>query len=444
MTVDAIIDYMGFGRFNAKIFFIIGMFWLMEGIEITLITLVTPLLQCQWKISNFQTAIMTSAVFLGMGIGAVYWGWLADKYGRKTIILTSSIFILYFGILTSAAVSFVWFVLIRIFVGIGVGGIACGICYLVEFTPTTHRSKAVIGAQLFFAFGNIFAALMSYFIMNRFGWKCFVISCTLPVLLVIALVQRLPESIRYLQNTGNRDAIMKVLSFLSTENNITLPENVIIQCAVCACGRLKTLIQKQYRRNFVVLVILWMTASGAYYGIVFLNTQMLQMRMFSTHNTTSKHCYVLKDADYLQNILVVLGEIPGIIFYMVILERLGRKKSLILAFVTTSICLFLLTFPLTFKIATMTMFLARATSTSLTQILYIYTSEIFPTVVRTTSLGFCSGMARCSIALIPFLESSLIKTSFGLLVALLSTITFLSSLLCFLLPETTGEHLLNR
>ena len=129
-SIDAIIDLLGFGRFNRKVCIIIGMFWVLDGIEITLISLIAPKLQCEWNMSPFQTALTSAAVFFGMGFGAMYWGWLGDRHGRKIILVACSLLTLYFGVLTSTANNFVWFLLLRLFVGISTGGISSGICYI--------------------------------------------------------------------------------------------------------------------------------------------------------------------------------------------------------------------------------------------------------------------------------------------------------------------------
>ena len=73
-TIDDTIDHLGFGKFNYKLVIVLGFVWLLDAVEMTLTSLISPRLRCEWGLTSLETSLTSACVFVGVGIGEVYWG----------------------------------------------------------------------------------------------------------------------------------------------------------------------------------------------------------------------------------------------------------------------------------------------------------------------------------------------------------------------------------
>eukprot|EP00112_Aurelia_sp_Birch-Aquarium-sp1_P025298 Seg834.4 transcript_id=Seg834.4/GoldUCD/mRNA.D3Y31 product="Synaptic vesicle 2-related protein" protein_id=Seg834.4/GoldUCD/D3Y31 len=122
LTIDQIIERIGFGKFQVKLMFLVGLAWMADGCEMMLLSILGPTLKCVWFLSSLQEALITTTVFVGQMLGSGLWGWASDKYGRTRCIILSTICVIYFGILSSRSPTYAWIMAIRLLVGFGIGG----------------------------------------------------------------------------------------------------------------------------------------------------------------------------------------------------------------------------------------------------------------------------------------------------------------------------------
>ena len=310
-TLDAIIDSLSFGRFSCILILINGVLYMGEASELNLVSIISPHLRCSWNLTSIETSLMSSAVFIGMSLGNLYWGYLSDKHGRKKPLVIGAFMAVYFGLLSSRAPTFVWFVVARFFVGIGIGSCGFIMSYIAEFIATKHRGKSVISVEFFYSFGSIYVAVIALLLMGSSGWRVFLLVAAIPPMTFLLLSFWLPESVRYLQNTGDYDSVIKILHRMSRSNNVPMI-NPNFKCeASSQRGNVKILFDKQYRWQMVIMMIFFVSTQCGYYGVVMLNTELLQLGGLCHHNTTNGNltvtvdkCHELTSADYGQNILV--------------------------------------------------------------------------------------------------------------------------------------------
>lgn len=117
VSVDDAIEQIGFGRFQIVLVAICGLIQAVDAIEMLLLAVLGPSLSCEWKLNGQEVAFITTSVFLGMLIGCPLWGMLADRKGRWAVLLLTSAFITYFGLLSAASPDYFWIVLLRGLVG---------------------------------------------------------------------------------------------------------------------------------------------------------------------------------------------------------------------------------------------------------------------------------------------------------------------------------------
>ena len=104
-TLDNAIEAIGIGKFHIFLMLITGFAWIAESMEVTVISVLSPILVCEWSLSSFEQAMIATLLFIGMGLGSSVWGCVSDKFGRKKSLIYSFSLILLFGFLSSQAPS---------------------------------------------------------------------------------------------------------------------------------------------------------------------------------------------------------------------------------------------------------------------------------------------------------------------------------------------------
>jgi MFS family permease len=84
-TVAQAVNALGFGWFQVKLSLFVGLCWMSDSMEMTILSVLGPALHCYWGITRYQQAMVTTIVFLGMMLSSTFWGSLSDKYGRKPV-----------------------------------------------------------------------------------------------------------------------------------------------------------------------------------------------------------------------------------------------------------------------------------------------------------------------------------------------------------------------
>ena len=140
-----------------------------------------------------------------MLLSSILWGTIADKYGRRRIIIISIFFLAYFAFLSSFSPSFKWLLLLRFLVGVYVGAVPQALVLYAEYMPTSARGKGILILAFYWAFGASFEALLAWGVMTpELGWRYLLAISSLPLLIVLTVCHWIPESFLYLAATGQR------------------------------------------------------------------------------------------------------------------------------------------------------------------------------------------------------------------------------------------------
>ncbi|XP_065054938.1 synaptic vesicle 2-related protein-like isoform X2 [Rhopilema esculentum] len=449
LTVDEIIDRIGFGRFQIRLMFMAGFVWMADGSEMMLLSILAPTLKCFWYLSSFQEAFITTAVFFGLMIGSGFWGIVSDKYGRKKTLLLSTAIVLYFGILSSRAPSYGWILAVRLFVGFGIGGAPQAVTLVTELLPSAIRGKCIILLEMFWAVGSIFAVSLALGTVNTIGWRWFLALITVPLFPFLLLSKWVPESPRYLLTVGRKKEALEILKNIAKENGKEMPAEKIITSEIpVGNGKLMDLFGRDYRRTTLTVWIIWFSAAFCYYGIVLLATEMFQTKIDACHpkgisvESMACGCNYLTTRDYTDFMWTTVAEVPGILITIPIVEWIGRKKTLALEFFAAAVFFLLMLICLNRTAEVVFMFGVRACVTGAFQTAYVYTPEVFPTNVRSFGLGSSSSFARIGAMTTPFIAQVLFNSSFSSAILIYAAVLFLCSIASLLLPiETKGRVL---
>ena len=220
IDVAAFIDAQPVGGFQVKLIFVCATVLFLDGFDTTAIGYVAPALAKEWNIGKAALGPVFSAGLFGLMIGALLFGPLADRFGRKKIIILST---LAFGLgtLITAFVNDVnTLLLIRFLTGLGLGGAMPNTISLTsEFSPHRRRATMVMVMFVGFSIGAALGGLLAAALIPQLGWRSvFVVGGALPLILVPILALRLPESVRYLALTGNADGrVARLLALVNPD-----------------------------------------------------------------------------------------------------------------------------------------------------------------------------------------------------------------------------------
>ncbi|KAM9338673.1 synaptic vesicle 2-related protein [Symphorus nematophorus] len=448
-TVDDALEAIGFGKFQWKISLLTGLSWIGDAMEMMILSILSPHMHCEWRLPGYQVALITSVVFVGMGFSSPVWGNVSDKYGRKIGLMICMCWTLCYGLLSAFAPVYGWLLVLRGLVGFGIGGAPQSVTLYSEFLPIKARGTCIMLIAAFWAIGAVFEVLLALWVMPTLGWRWLLGLSTIPVAMFVCLCFWLPESPRFDMLTGRRENAMATLKRIAKENGVAMPRGKMAAYKQNDRGRIKDLFAPQYWRTTLILWFIWFANAFSYYGIVLLTTELFQAgdSCGSTQGakiepSCSLECKYLTSADYKDLLWTTLAEFPGLLVILLVIDRIGRKKSMALCFFMFSLCILPLYACIGRIALTIFIFLARAFISGGFQVAFVYTPEVFPTENRALAMGTCSAMSRVGSLITPFVAQVMLRTSVSLTLSMYCVCCLLAGVASLLLPiETLGRGL---
>ena len=438
LTVQEAIDQIGFGRFQKRLLAVCGVTWAADGAEVLLLGFALPSITADFGISAAQGSLIVTAGFAGMLLGAWFWGTISDYIGRRTGLQLTVLIFAVFGLLSALAPSWEWLAVLRAITGFGLGGaLPLDFSLYAEFLPRKNRGRNLVLLESFWAVGTILAAGLAWLIIPSFGWRPLLATSAVAALLVLWIRRSVPESPRYLAVSGEADKAKEILARVAMANSQPAPEQALIAGERQARATVASLWVPRLRRLTLMLWIAWFCIALAYYGLfTWLPTTFVE-RGFSfllTYQTT---------------FVLALAQLPGYFSAAYLIERWGRRNTLGLYLLASGVSTFLFAVAAGFGWILASAILMSFFSLGGWAALYAWTPELYPTEIRTTGMGWASGMARIAGILAPALGGILMglaATSTGSLLSVLSlwAVAFiLGGLAVLLLGVETREEALS-
>ncbi|KAF7650433.1 hypothetical protein LDENG_00126270 [Lucifuga dentata] len=454
-SVEEAVETIGFGRFHILLFVIMGSTSIVEAMEIMLLAVVSPEIRCEWRLDDWQVALVSTMVFLGFMLCGVLSGYVADRYGRWKVVFCGFVWGAYFSILTSFAPSYGWFIFLRSMVGCGAAAVSQGFVLKTEFIPANYRSFLLPLATIFWMSGSMLIIVLGMLVVPTLGWRWMIRISVVPSIILIFLFKYVPESARYNVSAGNVQAAVETLQWIARMNRASLPPGRLVEPVLKERGSWRILIRPALRRTSVLLWYSWFVASFIYYGSVLSSSELLEKNLLCVKDADREHqvkhrhedglCYCIPFAfsDYQTLLISALGEVALIPLNIGLLNIFGRKMTLTVLQLLAAILFMMVNICTTMFGFTVLLFLLRSLVSMNFNVVYIYTAEVYPTVARSLGMGFCTSFSRIGGMIAPFIAQVLMSQSVILALSPFTVACVICAIGNFLLPiETKGRALL--
>jgi putative MFS transporter len=190
MSVEKALQTAGVGKFQYRLFLIFGLVWLADAMQVLSIGFSAPSITRTFGITMPQALQTGTFFFIGMLIGAFVFGRLADRIGRRPVLLMAVVIDACFGVASAFAPDFTWLLVLRFMTGIGVGAtLPVDYTMMAEFLPSDRRGRWLVLLESFWAIGTILLAVLALYAVNwgDDAWRVIFFVTGLPALIGLVL-----------------------------------------------------------------------------------------------------------------------------------------------------------------------------------------------------------------------------------------------------------------
>ena len=399
VDVNQVVDDAKFTPFHMNVLFWCMLVIIFDGYDLVIYGVAMKGLVAQWGLSAKEAGFLGSVALFGMMIGAMALGSLADRYGRKKMIALCLVLFSLFTFLCGFAQNPTQFAIMRFIAGVGIGGAMPNlVAMMAEYSPKRMRSTMVSLMFSGYAIGGMLSAGLGIMIVPSMGWEWMFYLGIIPLFLLPLIWKFLPESLGFLMRQGKEAEVRKILPKVAPELNITaedqlVREEVVVKKSVVPVGQLFA------ERRGVSTVAFWVSFFCCLLMTYALSTWLPKFMEQAGYELKAGLSFL-----FAMNIGAMIGAIGG--------GWLADKfniKAVLVAFLllgsTAFVCLgYKAPVPVLYLLVT----IAGATTIGTQIVLYSYVAIFYPLKIRSTGIGWASGVGRIGAIVGPILGGWLV------------------------------------
>lgn len=403
LDVNEVIDNARFTRFHWTVMWLCAMLLIFDGYDLFIYGAVLPTLMQHWQLTPVQAGALGSYALFGMMFGAFIFGPLADRIGRKKGIAIS--FVL-FSLATCAsgfATTPTEFGICRFIAGLGCGGLMPNAVALMnEYAPKRSRSTLVAIMFSGYSLGGVLCAGLGIYMLPRFGWQSMFFAAAAPLALLPIVLWKLPESVGFMLRQGQHDKARATLQKMAPELHLE-PGTQLVQSGNKGAGAPMLELFKESRTLGTFMI--WVSFFCCLLMVYALGSWLPKLMASAGYSLGSSLSFLLA-----LNFGGVIGAIAG----GWLGDRFSLPKVVVGYFALGTASIALLGFNSPMPVLYLLIVIAGATTIGTQILLYANTAQFYPLAIRSTGIGWASGVGRIGAIVGPLLGGSLMAAALPL------------------------------
>jgi putative MFS transporter len=383
---------------------IVGVATFFDAFDALAIASILPVIAPLWKLTPQEIGFMISAGFVGQLLGALLFGFVAERYGRMTAMIWS---IALFAVM-SLVCAFAWdynsLLVFRTIQGIGLGGeVPVAAVFISELARAKGRGRFVLLYELVFPIGLTMASLIGLWVVPRFGWQYMFVIGALPAFLALALRSLLPESPRWLAVRGRNAEAEAAMALIEAETQkatgAPLPPPQPVVATLDKPASWADLFGRLYLRRTLVVWVIWFSAYFVNYGLSIWLTTVYRTVFQLPLDIALRYGFITQVVGLLGTLICALA-----------IDHVGRRLWFALSFAAAALALGALAMvphP-TAEHVLISMTIAYFFVSTINIGVYLYTPELYPTRVRALGVGTATAWLRFASIIGPMVVGTMI------------------------------------
>jgi MFS transporter, AAHS family, benzoate transport protein len=404
IDIHKIADEARFNRFHGLVLFWCALIIIFDGYDLAVAGIALPSIMKEMGVDATRAGFMVSSALFGMMFGAIFLGTIADRIGRRWAI---AICIALFSVFTAAAgltSDPMLFCVTRFLAGLGIGGVMPNVvAQMTEYSPRKVRSTMVTLMFSGYAVGGMLAAVLGKGLIESHGWQSVFLAAALPVVLIPFVLKSLPESMPFLLKQGRHDELKAIVARLDPSFKPTAADHFTLPAADKAADAPVRLLF-QAGRGFST-VMFWVTFFMCLFMVYALSSWLTKLMAGAGYSLGSALTFVLT-----LNFGGMLGAIGG----GWLADRFNIKWVLFSMYLLAAVSISLLGVPMPTEALFFVVGLAGASTIGTQIVTYAYAGQFYPMAIRSTGIGFASGVGRSGAILAPIVIGTLVAMALPL------------------------------
>ncbi|XP_036215362.1 synaptic vesicle glycoprotein 2C [Bactrocera oleae] len=493
------IELCGYGKFHYILLAICGLVSTSEEMDVISMSFILPSAECDLDLNTSSKGWLNSIIFIGMMVGAYFWGSIADAVGRKKVLIVISFMNGFCIVASSFSQTYEWFMLFRFLNGAALGGSGPVIwSYFAEFQPKSKRGSMLSFMAAFWTFGNLFVAGLAWLIIpSSIGfktdlitynsWRIFLMVCALPSFVVAFLLFYLPESPKFLLTKGKQEKAMAIFRGIFVTNTrrpaeqypvaeLDIDEKLLAEIKENQAGvkgkyskmmssmaeHSKQLFTSPILKFTLVSIIINFTFHIGYYGLMMWFPELFnRFEEYSRDHPGERAgvctvtAYVVGQGEketgtcsahipqsvFQESLISLASALPANLIAILGMDLLGRKFFLIFGTMTAGVCSAAMYFVFNSTQNLIVTAIFSGAISAANAALDCLITEVFPTHLRATGVAISMVAARMggiigNIVIATLLDQYCPAPTFIVAILLIG-----GGLMCLMLPNTTRKEL---
>ncbi|TCG09582.1 MFS transporter [Paraburkholderia steynii] len=398
IDVRKLADEASFNRFHALVLFWGVLILILDGYDLAVVGAALPSIMKDMGVEATKAGFMVSSALFGMMFGAIFFGTLADKLGRPSMI---AVCVALFSVFTATAGLThepVTFSIARFVAGLGIGGVLPIVtAQMAEFAPRRIRARLVTLVFAGYSVGGVLVALIGKQLIAAYGWQSMFYVAGAPVLFIPLLLKTMPESMPFLIKKQRYDDLRKVAKKLVPEYDLQEHETFAVPTDDRASDASVSRLFSDGRGLSTVMI--WIAFVTGLFMVYSLSSWLTKLMAMAGHSLGSALTFVL-----IFNVGAMIGAVLG----GWLGDRLNIKYVLIGFYATGALSLTLMGYTKSTELLYLVVFIVGASTLGTQLLAYAYAGEFYPMAIRSTGVGFASGLGRLGAVCAPVVIGTLV------------------------------------